>query len=387
MSYYTLKITGKRYRNFITLLVKLKIPFLKKKEGEDFVILEVSDQEYEKIKKMKTTLEITVIKRRGLAYFEYFLKTKKLFLLSIFCAFLFFTLLSNMIFSIRIVENDEAVRNRIEEDLETFGIERFHFKVSYQEKEKIRAKILEKEKDMLEWLEIEEIGTMYQVKLIKRVKKEEEKIEEPRHIIAKKNGMITKIEAEEGEVAVKKYQTVKKGDVLISGFIKNKETIKKKVPARGKVYAEVWYQVKMNLPTYYQEEKKTGKEKKVLEILFLNHNLFFSSLFPYQNSKEEQHIIYSNPLIPFKISYTKKEELEVTRITYNEQNMKEKVIPLAISKLKEKLGSDIIIVSEQVLKKKTTNGKFEVEIFFKVEEEISSYQSLKDVDIEEENKK
>ena len=110
-------------------------------------------------------------------------------------------------------------------------------------------------------------------------------------------------------------------------------------------------------------------------------------MFPYQNSKEEQHIIYSNPLIPFKISYTKKEELEVTRITYNEQNMKEKVIPLAISKLKEKLGSDIIIVSEQVLKKKTTNGKFEVEIFFKVEEEISSYQSLKDVDIEEENKK
>ena len=40
-----------------------------------------------------------------------------------------------------------------------------------------------------------------------------------------------------------------------------------------------------------------------------------------------------------------------------------------------------------VLKKEENTDRIDIEIFFKVEEDITSYKSLKDFNIEEENKK
>ena len=95
--------------------------------------------------------------------------------------------------------------------------------------------------------------------IFQRVNNPKEETLTPRSIVAKKKGRITRIEADYGEVTAKKNDVVEKGDTLISGLIKNKDEIKTKVAARGKVYAEVWYQVNLNLPTIYQEETKTGR--------------------------------------------------------------------------------------------------------------------------------
>ena len=70
-----------------------------------------------------------------------------------------------------------------------------------------------------------------------------------------------------------------------------------------------------------------------------------------------------------------------------EQNYEKNIKPLAIEKLKNKLGSDIKILSLKVLKKEENTDRIDIEIFFKVEEDITSYKSLKDFNIEEENKK
>ena len=216
-------------------------------------------------------------------------------------------------------------------DLRENGITRFRFKVSYKRKEAIREKILEKEKDYLEWLEIEEVGTMYQVKVIRRINNPKEEDLKPRSIVAKKKGRITRIEADYGEVTTKKNDVVDKGDTLISGLIKNKEEIKTKVAARGKVYAEVWYQVNLNLPTIYQEEIKTGNKKNTLEIIFLDKNIFISELFKYNNSISKETVLYNNPLIPFRISFTKKEEIKLKQVAYQEDKTLKKIKKLAVS--------------------------------------------------------
>lgn len=272
-------------------------------------------------------------------------------------------------------------------DLRENGITRFRFKVSYKRKEAIREKILEKEKDYLEWLEIEEIGTMYQVKVIRRINNPKEEELKPRSIVAKKKGRITRIEADYGEVTTKKNDVVDKGDTLISGLIKNKEEIKTKVAARGKVYAEVWYQVNLNLPTIYQEEIKTGNKKNTLEIIFLDKNIFISELFKYNNSISKETVLYNNPLIPFRISFTKKEEIKLKQVAYQEDKTLKKIKKLAVDKLKQRIGNDIKILAINVLKKKASADKIEVELFFKVEEDITSYESLENIDITLENQK
>ena len=273
------------------------------------------------------------------------------------------------------------------DDLKENGIIKYRFKVPYKKKEQIRQKILDKEKESLEWLEIEEIGTMYQVKAIKRVNNPKEETLTPRSIVAKKKGRITRIEADYGEVTAKKNDVVEKGDTLISGLIKNKDEIKTKVAARGKVYAEVWYQVNLNLPTIYQEETKTGNQKNILEILFLDKNIFISELFKYQNSINKEKVIYQSNLIPFRISFTKKEEINIKQVTYQNKSSQKEIEQLAIKKLKQRLGNDIKILSINVLKKKTSADRIEVELFFKVEEDITSYSSLENIDITLENQK
>lgn len=387
MSHYIIKIEGRRPNSLLSLLIILKIPFIKKKETKDYLILEIEEEYFQKIKKLAPTYEITILKRTGKAYLIHLYKTKKIFLYSIIFAFLVIILLTNIIFSVRVVETDKEIKDMILTDLRENGITRFRFKVSYKRKEAIREKILEKEKDYLEWLEIEEIGTMYQIKVIRRINNPKEEELKPRSIVAKKKGRITRIEADYGEVTTKKNDVVDKGDTLISGLIKNKEEIKTKVAARGKVYAEVWYQVNLNLPTLYQEEIKTGKKKNTLEIIFLDKNIFISELFKYNNSISKETVLYNNPLIPFRISFTKKEEIKLKQVAYQEDKTLKKIKKLAVDKLKQRIGNDIKILSINVLKKKTSADKIEVELFFKVEEDITSYESLENIDITLENQK
>ena len=387
MSHYIIKIEGRRPNSLLSLLIILKIPFIKKKETKDYLILEIEEEYFQKIKKLAPTYEITILKRTGKAYLIHLYKTKKIFLYSTIFAFLVIILLTNIIFSVRVVETDKEIKDMILTDLRENGITRFRFKVSYKRKEAIREKILEKEKDYLEWLEIEEIGTMYQVKVIRRINNPKEEELKPRSIVAKKKGRITRIEADYGEVTTKKNDVVDKGDTLISGLIKNKEEIKTKVAARGKVYAEVWYQVNLNLPTLYQEEIKTGNKKNTLEIIFLDKNIFISELFKYNNSISKEIVLYNNPLIPFRISFTKKEEIKLNQVAYQEDKTLKKIKKLAVDKLKQRIGNDIKILSINVLKKKASADKIEVELFFKVEEDITSYESLENIDITLENQK
>lgn len=387
MSHYIIKIEGRRPNSLLSLLIILKIPFIKKKETKDYLILEIEEEYFQKIKKLAPTYEITILKRTGKAYLIHLYKTKKIFLYSTIFAFLVIILLTNIIFSVRIVETDKEIKDMILTDLRENGITRFRFKVSYKRKEAIREKILEKEKDYLEWLEIEEIGTMYQVKVIRRINNPKEEELKPRSIVAKKKGRITRIEADYGEVTTKKNDVVDKGDTLISGLIKNKEEIKTKVAARGKVYAEVWYQVNLNLPTIYQEEIKTGNKKNTLEIIFLDKNIFISELFKYNNSISKETVLYNNPIIPFRISFTKKEEIKLKQVAYQEDKTLKKIKKLAIDKLKQRIGNDIKILAINVLKKKASADKIEVELFFKVEEDITSYESLENIDITLENQK
>ena len=385
MNRYILKITGKRIDTFIMLLVRFNICFRKIKSSKDYIIIEVLEEDYEKLKKINTTYEIEILKRKGLIYFTHFIKIRKLFIVSILLGFIFLTFLTNIIFDVKVVLDDEELREIILTDLKEFGISKYKFKVSYKEKEKIESKILDKEKELLEWLEIEEKGVNYEVNVIKRVKNKEVKETEPRNIVASKNGMITRIVAETGEVVTKKNNYVNKGDILISGLIKNNDNIVSKVSAKGKVYAEVWYKVSLNLPLTYNEEKRTGNNKNVLEINFLNNDIELTSLDPYKNYKSKKNIIWKYNLLPISLSFTKKSEVELININFEDDL--DSVYSLASDKLKKRLGSDIKVIEQKVLKKEKNTDKMDIDIFYKIEEDITSYSSLKDFNIEEENKK
>ena len=187
--------------------------------------------------------------------------------------------------------------------------------------------------------------------------------------------MITSISATNGEVVKKKYDYVSRGDVIISGTIKNKEDEVKKVPALGKVMAEVWYKVRVEVPKVYHEETETGKKKKVLSLFFVGHEMSLE-LKNYNNYSFKETKIFQNNLLPIKLVILEKREIKKSSAIYNISNVDKKAITLARSKFK-----DNEITFEKVLKKTIKDSKIVVDIFFKIREDITDYDEIADLEL------
>lgn len=384
-SRYRISIRGKNPEYFVKKIISknINIYYLDKKAKE--VIMVVDSESYKKIKKIKTIYKIKIIERMGVEKYKYLFG--KYFVLGIcfFIGILLNILLSKMIFDVEVIHPNKVIKQLILDDLKERGIERFHFKVSYNKKEKIKDEILKEEINDLEWLEIEEVGTKYVVKVEQRKKNEEEEVCTERHIVAKKSAMILEIEATDGEVVKKKLDYVSKGDILISGFIYNKEDIVAKRCAKGKVYGEVWYKISLDLPKNYYEENVTGKKKKQIEIQFLNYNYSLFSTFKTYKKKESP--ILQSRLLPINISLVTYLETKVIDKNYTLENIDDIAKELAEGKLKDKLNKDDQIISKKVLKKREKESRIIVEVFVKVKEDITEYQDITNINIDELNKK
>lgn len=385
-SLYRISITGKNPRNFLRSLYKLHIQMLKIEYYNNCIIILVDTENYKRLKKIKTSYCLDVIGRKGVARWKFLFQKHFVFVLSLIMGYLILFGLSNVIFDVEIVHTKEEIRSLVKKELEKEGIAKLRWKVSFERQEEIVSNILTKYKDKLEWLEIENVGTKYIVKVEERKINQPKAEKSPQDIIAKKDGVILKIEASTGTVIKKKNDFVKKGDVIITGVIKNQDTIMELVPADGVVYAETWYKSMVEMPLQYNEKYLTGKEKTVLQISFLNHKYNLFDFSPFTNSEDEIQKIVSNPLIPFSIQKTVQKELKVIDEVYTREEATKKAIELASLKLQKRLSVNDEIIKEKTLKITEKESKIIVEVFFKVKEDITATQRIDDVRLGENTK-
>lgn len=368
--YYLVKITGKNPNRFLQNLFRMHVALEKIERTKDCCYVKVDEANLEKIQSIKTIYEIEIVDRFSLAKIEYLLKKNYIFLLSILGGILLLILLSNIIFQVEIVHSSKEIRTLLEQELSSYGIKPFRFQVGFQRQEKIVEDILKNHKKELEWLEIERVGTKYVVKVEQRKIKKIEVEDTPQNIVAKKDGMIVSIEATKGEVVKSKNDYVKKGDILITGVIKNKEEVKTKVRAEGKVFAETWYQVSIDFPLHYYDSKLTGKEKNVLSFFFLGKEI---TLFGGFQEKEEKNIIsFRNIALPIGVSYKTIREKVVTDLNLSTEEASKMALKKAREKLQKKLGEEDEIISEKVLKMEQNDSKIIMKIFYKVKEDITA---------------
>ena len=374
MDRYKLCIRGKNPDYFLRKVIdrKINIYDIRKEVKKLYIVVDADG--YKKVKKIKTSYDIEVVSVCG------FLKVKEIvskyffFILFFIMGIIINIFLSNLIFDVEVIHSNKEIRDIIINDLKNLGISKFNFKVNFNEKEKIIKEILVKEKNDIEWLEIEEVGTKYIVKVEQRKLNDEEETCNNRNIVAKKNAVILEISAEVGEVAKKRNDYVLKDDVIISGVIHNKEDVVSKKCAKGRVYGEVWYQVNVELPTKFYESKNTGKNQYGIKYKFLNKNYIFFN--QYKTYKERNLFEFGNQILPVRLSLVKLFETVEKKFLYTLDNCEEEALKIASEKLLLDLGKDDIILSKKVLKKQLKNSKIIVEVFFKVKEDITSYKEI-----------
>lgn len=383
MNQYDIKITGKDLKRFLKNLHKLGIQFYNITFDNKSMIVRVNEEDYKKIIGIKTIYEIEVIKLYGPIRILKFIKDYRIFFLFLILGILIITILSHLIFDVTVIHNKKEIRELLYENLKEKGISKYHFYLPFDKQEKIVEEIITEHRDTIEWMEIERIGVSYIVKVEERKEKNIDNSEEPRDLIAKKNGYVTNIEASSGTVLVTPNTYVRKGDILVSGSIKNKDTLMAKVRATGKVFAEVWYNTTVNLPYHYKEESKTGNKKKVLTIEFLNNSWNIFDFHPYKNKEIKTIKEISNSILPISVKLNEEVEIEKKEYLYTKDMALVEASRIAREKLTSKLGKEDIILYEKCLKITEEDSKIVVVIFFKVKEDITSYQAISDKEIKE----
>ena len=371
-----INIQGKNINRFIKKVIANKISILSLKYiNEKEIEMLIYKKDYQRILKIRSIYEILEKDIFG------FIKIKKVIRLNIhlliitFICLLLLFLLTNLIFNIEVVHTNKEIRSLIKNELKNNGIKKFAFKKSFSQKEKIKEKILNKYKDDIEWLEIEEAGTKYIIRVEEREILKNEEQNSPRNIVAKKDAVIKKVISSQGEVLKGIDEFVKKGDTIISGEIILNDRVMGKVKAKGKVYGEVWYVIKTDYPFVYEEYKETGKSKEVLALKFLNHN-FDLTFHKFKNKKVKDRVIIQNRLLPLKIVKQKQKEVTIKRwiLTFDEALLKAE--EKATEKILKRLNKNEYIIRKKYLKSEVKSSTIEVDMFFSVYENITDYKKV-----------
>ena len=125
------------------------------------------------------------------------------------------------------------------------------------------------------------------------------------------------------------------------------------------------------MPIYYYEEKKTGNSINTFKIKYLNreYNLFNKN---YKNKNSYNKSLFSDFYNMISINYSKDEEISILDLVNSIEKDNYAVI-LARDKIIKQLDSNEYIISQKKLKTTINNSTINVEVFFKVYEDISNY--------------
>ncbi len=386
-----IKVTGKNIERFLRRLHNHKIDLLEiKYRNYNEVIVKIYAKDYEQVEKLKTIYDVQILNSYGWLKIKQQFFSYKLFFFSLAVGACILLLLTNVITGVEVIHSDKDIRTLLLEEVEEYGIKKFHLKKSYDQIEQIKKDILENHKKELEWIEIINIGTKYQIKVEERKQNQKKETLEKRNIVAKKPAILKKIEAKNGVITKEINHYVGKGDPVISGEIYLNEELKDITSADGKIYGEVWYKSSVEFPYLYYEENYTGKKKTVYQIRFLNWQFDLFNFHPFKQSKKKDKILLQHSFLPFQLVKEEQEEVVVKDKIYTIEEAITEARKLAVKKMEEQLDKNEYIISTKDLKVSTKESKIRLDVFFTVYEDITAYQKIDEEEVKkrlEETKK
>ena len=341
-----IKVCGRNIDNYIKRMIKRKINFIKVipiSRNEVYVILRVSD--YLELIKYKSVLyEVSIVEKKGILKLKDNFNTNKILLLFMVFGFVLIYGLSNMIFKVNVIHHDKNIRDLIYRELDKYDIRKYSFKKSYFELEEIEDKILESNKDVLEWLEINVSGTFVTIRVEERILNDEKNEYQYQDIVSKKDAVISLVKASSGVVLKEKGMYVKEGEVVISGSVAHPNNSSVLGMAVGEVYGEVWYEVDIDYPFVYQESNLTGRSKTGIILNFFDKKINLFGRGNYKSFASKNKMLFRDNFLKLEVIKEKRYEMSIKDEVYTEELVENKAINYIKSKMM-KDNSDIREVS------------------------------------------
>ena len=368
-----ISVKTKKIDHFLKKLYKLNIEILNLyKKSYNEIIFEINEKDLSKIKKLTLFNKIEIKGYNGIKNRINIIEKNKVLFFSIIFGIIFLNFLSNIVFDININHTSNDVKTYMTDELKKYGIKRLSIKKSFDELNEIKEKILNENKDKLEWIEIVEDGTKYIVNVEERKINNYVSDYKYQNIVANNDATIIKILAENGEVVKKINEQVKKGDTIISGEIYLNDKLMGKVKANGTVYGEVWYNLTIEYPIIDAYKEETGNISEYYSINFLNFKFDLLKKESYKNSYINQNYILKNNIFPIGLSFNKEYELNIYSGIYTEGEAVINAKKYAKDKMLKTLDEDEYIIDDKVLKYSLNSNTIYMDVFFKVYKNITA---------------
>lgn len=369
-------VVNENNNKFLNYLIYNKIYYDSLNKYNEYFVLDVSYDDYLYIRRR---YKCHIVKYYGKKNIVNIYENNKYVLLSLIISFMLLFLLCNTIFDIKINSDDKDIVNIINDSLKDNGIDVYKRKVSFNKLNSIKNKILEDNKDTLEWIEIREKGCIYYIDVTPRVKSNNNVDNAlPSDIVALKDGVIKHIVVHRGSKVIDNGDYVKKGDILISGNIIKNENVIDRVHSEGVIYAETWKTVNISIPF----KRIDYVYKKTINHYYLDifgHKFTISGKYDSDNTINKKSIVLDKPYLFFKLYKEEKKIYDYNEVILNAEEAYNEALNRSVNIINKKLSSDEYIISKKVLKKEVKRSKINLEVFFKVYEKIGVTSEIQDM--------
>lgn len=382
LGYVNIVVEGFFIERFINICISKKIFFWNTNRKKSTVFsANIGVKDYREVVKIakKCQCKIKITHKKGLPFLLHRYRKRKIFAATLGVIVLVIITVSNFIWNIEIKGLNETKQQEILQFIQAQGVDIGKYKNNVDIQNLINK--IRIERDDIAWIGMEIKGTNLIIEIVEADKKPEIINEnEYCNIIATKDAIISKVKAQNGTPIVKEGDTVKKGDVLIQGWLEGKYTDPRYVHAEGEIIAKVWYSDKEKI--YYNQilENKTGNSEKKYSINIKNFQInLFKTLSNFENYDTIRTIkklkLTSNFYLPIEIVVNENVEKQQNTITYDKNEAKE----IGISNLKNKLEAQISNkdnISNIYVNTTETEEYIEVEVIYEVLESIGTKEKL-----------
>ncbi len=382
LGYVNVVVEGFFIERFINMCISKRIFFWNTNRSKSTVFsANIGVDNYKDVVKIakKCQCKIKINKKQGLPFLLNRYRKRKIFAITLGVIVAVIITISNFIWNIDITGIDETKQKEILEFIQTEGVDIGKYKNNIDLQNLINK--IRIARDDIAWIGMEIKGTNLIIQVVEADEKPEI-IDENEYcnIVASKDGIIAKIEAQNGTPIVKEGDTVKKGDILVQGWLEGQYTDNRYVHAEGKVTAKVWYSEKEKVYYVQNYENQTGNTEKKYSININNFKInFFKTLSNFENYDTIRTIkklkINSNFYLPIEIIVNENFEKQSNQVTYDKNEAKE----IGIKDLKNKLEQQIQEnqnISNIYINTNETEEYIEVEVIYEVLEDIGTKEKI-----------
>ena len=343
IGYIRISVEGYYIERFINICRNNKITIWNLKRDKNVKLeLNIGIRDLKKVAKIakQTKCKLKITRKRGLPFVFNKYKKRKLFFVFLIVLISILTIASNFIWNIEIIEENEKMEN-IYQDVVESGLEIGKMKTKINTKDIIN-KIRLKRNDIA-WMGIEIKGTNAIVRLVKSTAKPDIVNEEDYcNIVSDKQGVITKINAQNGTIAVKIGDTVNVGTTLINGWMEGKYTGIRYVHAKGEIQAKVWHTKSKKIPYNATERKETGNIENKYKIKINNFEINLSkrlSKFQIYDTivLDNKFKMFSDFYLPISLEKITNKEIKEEQKKYSVEEAKK----LGVEELQKELDNEI----------------------------------------------